>query len=187
MLECNLWQCYQYLLILIDLTSFFQLPKKLSWETGVEALKDALRYEASVTRSIKKVIATCEADPVETGEKRNNEAVVENVNDYHVCPFFLLISSSSSLFITFSYGKQKLNAISLSFAACRLFDRRLLGRTIPWSTRPRRKDLDIGQIDEEPRTIGRIFVRQKTLGLNIHKQFQTQTKFSIFFATPVHG
>lgn len=91
--------------IFIDSNRFsilFQLPKKLSWETGVEALKDALKYEASVTRSIKKVIATCEADPVETGEKRNNEAVVENVNDYHVCPL-------SFSFIKFSYGKPKLN------------------------------------------------------------------------------
>lgn len=76
----------------------------------MEALKDALKYEASVTRSIKKVIATCEADPVETGEKRNNEAIVENINDYHVCPVYLLISTSPSSFITFSYGKQKLNA-----------------------------------------------------------------------------
>lgn len=57
------------------------LPKKLLWETGVEALKDALRYEASVTRSIKQVIAQCEEDPVEIGEK------TVNVNDYHLVDY----------------------------------------------------------------------------------------------------
>lgn len=45
-------------------------PGKTFWTSGVEALKDALRKEAEVTRSIRTVIAQCEND--------------QNTNDYHV-------------------------------------------------------------------------------------------------------
>lgn len=38
------------------------IPTKLSWETGVEALKDALKTEAKVTKSIRQVIEKCEND-----------------------------------------------------------------------------------------------------------------------------
>ncbi|XP_055296308.1 ferritin subunit-like [Sitodiplosis mosellana] len=57
------------------------LPKKTLWTTGVEALKDALKYEVSVTKSIKGVIAQCEEDPVKTDEG------VQNVNDYHLVDY----------------------------------------------------------------------------------------------------
>lgn len=46
------------------------MPQKLSWETGVEALKDALKTEAKVTKSIRQVIEKCEND--------------NSNNDYHV-------------------------------------------------------------------------------------------------------
>lgn len=48
----------------------FQVPAKLSWETGVESLKDALKTEAKVTKSIRQVIEKCEND--------------NSNNDYHV-------------------------------------------------------------------------------------------------------
>lgn len=54
---------------------FFQIPTKLTWQTGVEALKDALRTEAKVTKSIRQVIQKCEDD--------------SGNNDYHVCIFSL--------------------------------------------------------------------------------------------------
>lgn len=46
-------------------------PGHTQWESGVEALKDALRTEAKVTKSIRRVIEKCEAD--------------SDFNDYHVC------------------------------------------------------------------------------------------------------
>lgn len=45
--------------------------KKLEWESGVDALEDALKLEAQVTRSIRDVIKTCEGD----------------VNDYHLVDY----------------------------------------------------------------------------------------------------
>lgn len=47
-----------------------EAPAKTVWPSGVEALKDALRTEAKVTQSIRRVIAVCEND------NKNN--------DYHV-------------------------------------------------------------------------------------------------------
>lgn len=49
---------------------YYQAPPKTTWENGVEALKDALRKEAEVTKSIRQVIETCEDDA--------------KFNDYHV-------------------------------------------------------------------------------------------------------
>lgn len=49
------------------------VPQKLSWDTGVAALKDALRTEASVTKSIRKVIEKCEDD--------------NSNNDYHLVDY----------------------------------------------------------------------------------------------------
>lgn len=60
------------------------VPQKLSWQSGVEALKDALKTEAKVTKSIKTVIAKCEDDQVKTDV--NNEAVSSN-NDYHLVDY----------------------------------------------------------------------------------------------------
>jgi len=57
------------------------VPQKLSWQSGVEALKDALRTEAKVTKSIKTVIAKCEDDTVK------NEAVTTKINDYHLVDY----------------------------------------------------------------------------------------------------
>lgn len=51
------------------------VPSKFKWESGVDALKDALRTEAQVTKSIRGVIAKCEND--------NND------NDYHVRIYYL--------------------------------------------------------------------------------------------------
>jgi len=48
-------------------------PTKTSWPTGVAALKDALRLEASVTKSIKQVIERCEDD--------------DKNNDYHLVDY----------------------------------------------------------------------------------------------------
>lgn len=66
-----------------------QVPKKTTWKTGVEALKDALNTEAAVTKSIRQVISVCE-----------NDKDFNKNNDYHVsvawlsplpCAPFLLI------------------------------------------------------------------------------------------------
>jgi len=58
-----------------DVTNLINVnvPSKTEWTSGVEALKDALRTEASVTKSIKTVIARCEED--------------ENKTDYHISDF----------------------------------------------------------------------------------------------------
>lgn len=55
-----------------DLFSLKAAPK-ITWETGVESLKDALRTEAEVTKSIRQVIASCE----------NSSAF----NDYHLVDY----------------------------------------------------------------------------------------------------
>lgn len=47
-----------------------QAPEKTSWTEGLEALEDALKTEAAVTKSIKQVIQKCEDD--------------DKNNDYHV-------------------------------------------------------------------------------------------------------
>lgn len=53
----------------------FQVPEKTSWDSAVEALKDALRTEAKVTKSIRQVIEKCEDD--------------NSNNDYHVSREFI--------------------------------------------------------------------------------------------------
>uniref|UniRef100_A0A6B2E7V2 Ferritin n=1 Tax=Phlebotomus kandelakii TaxID=1109342 RepID=A0A6B2E7V2_9DIPT len=47
------------------------LPKTLEWKSGVDALEDALRLEAEVTKSIRGVIKECEGDK----------------NDYHLVDY----------------------------------------------------------------------------------------------------
>lgn len=47
-----------------------QAPETTSWDQGVDALVDALKTEAAVTKSIKQVIQKCEDD--------------DKNNDYHV-------------------------------------------------------------------------------------------------------
>lgn len=71
-----------------DLTNLIQVnpPSKTSWKSGAEALKDALRTEAKVTKSIRQVIETCEDD--------------SKFNDYHVS--FGLVWMSLDVF--FSLG-----------------------------------------------------------------------------------
>jgi ferritin heavy chain len=49
------------------------VPQKTSWKNGVEALKDALRTEAKVTKSIRQVIEKCEDD--------------NGNNDYHLVDY----------------------------------------------------------------------------------------------------
>ncbi|CAH0559567.1 unnamed protein product [Brassicogethes aeneus] len=49
---------------------------KTEWATGVEALKDALNLEATVTKKIRDVIKTCE-DPKDSS----------NFNDYHLVDY----------------------------------------------------------------------------------------------------
>jgi len=49
------------------------VPAKTSWKTGVEALKDALKTEAKVTKSIRQVIEKCEDD--------------NGNNDYHLVDY----------------------------------------------------------------------------------------------------
>jgi ferritin len=51
---------------------FRQKPIREEWNSGVEALTDALNLEAQVTRSIREIITTCE------NPKPNP------FNDYHV-------------------------------------------------------------------------------------------------------
>lgn len=41
-------------------TFVMQKPIREEWNSGVEALNDALNLEAQVTRSIREIIATCE-------------------------------------------------------------------------------------------------------------------------------
>nr|AAM44043.1 ferritin 1 [Apriona germarii] len=48
------------------------VPQKTYWDSGVEALKDALNLEASVTKKIRKVIKNCEED---------------SFNDYHIVDY----------------------------------------------------------------------------------------------------
>ncbi|XP_018576395.1 ferritin subunit [Anoplophora glabripennis] len=48
------------------------IPTKTSWPSGLEALKDALKLEASVTQKIRKVIKVCEDD---------------HFNDYHLVDY----------------------------------------------------------------------------------------------------
>ncbi|XP_066596486.1 ferritin heavy chain isoform X1 [Prorops nasuta] len=50
-------------------------PLREDWNSGVEALSDALNLEAQVTRSIREIIATCE-------NPKNN-----NFNDYHLVDY----------------------------------------------------------------------------------------------------
>jgi len=51
-------------------------PPKTTWRTGVDALKDALILEASVTKKIRKVIEVCE-----------NPQTPTNFNDYHLVDY----------------------------------------------------------------------------------------------------
>ncbi|KAF7287528.1 ferritin heavy chain-like [Rhynchophorus ferrugineus] len=63
------------------------VPKKVSWASGVEALRDALKLEASVTKKIRSIIKTCEEDPA--------------FNDYH------LVDYLASDFLTEQYKGQR--------------------------------------------------------------------------------
>lgn len=62
--------------------SNLQVPEIVSWESGLEALQDALRTEAEVTKSIKGVIKTCEDD----NSGRSDASITKGTlnNDYHV-------------------------------------------------------------------------------------------------------
>lgn len=78
-----------------------QFPAKTTWTNGVEALKDALKTEASVTKSIRQVIQKCENDNTN--------------NDYHV----------RSILEQYTYIFQRFFIkilIGFIFAACRLLD-----------------------------------------------------------------
>lgn len=64
--------------MIIDFSFFFfiiQKPLREDWNTGVEALSDALNLEAQVTRSIRDIIITCE------------NPKTSSFNDYHVSIF----------------------------------------------------------------------------------------------------
>jgi ferritin heavy chain len=65
---------------------FLQSPLKERWESGIEALKDALKLEAQVTRKIRDIIAACE----------NPSGDGTGFNDYHVC--LIVFSFLLSLF-----------------------------------------------------------------------------------------
>jgi len=52
------------------------VPQKVSWIHGVEALKDALKTESKVTKSIRQVIEKCESDTTSN-----------NNNDYHLVDY----------------------------------------------------------------------------------------------------
>ncbi|VVC86806.1 ferritin subunit [Leptidea sinapis] len=54
-------------------------PGRTSWTSGQEALEDALKLEASVTRDIRTVIVNCEND-------RNTE-IGKDSNDYHLVDY----------------------------------------------------------------------------------------------------
>jgi len=72
-----------YLLMRGELTSevskLIQNPSPLneSWDSGIDALKGALKLEADVTRKIRDIIAACE-DPTGDGS---------GVNDYHLVDY----------------------------------------------------------------------------------------------------
>jgi ferritin heavy chain len=59
---------------------FLQMPLNESWESGLDALKDALKLEAHVTRKIRDIITACE-NPSNDGK---------GFNDYHVCLLYML-------------------------------------------------------------------------------------------------
>lgn len=68
----------EYLLMRTQLSSVGDLikvnaPEKTSWTEGLEALEDALKTEAAVTKSIKQVIQKCEDD--------------DKNNDYHLVDY----------------------------------------------------------------------------------------------------
>lgn len=68
----------EYLLMRTQLTSVGDLikvhtPERTSWDQGIEALEDALKLEAAVTKSIKRVIEKCESD--------------DKNNDYHLVDY----------------------------------------------------------------------------------------------------
>jgi len=65
---------------------FLQMPINDTWNSGIDALKDALKLEAHVTNKIRDIIAACE-DPSGDGK---------GFNDYHVR---LIIYFSSSYHI----------------------------------------------------------------------------------------
>lgn len=54
------------------------IPDKTEWVSGVDALKDALKLEAQVTKKIRKVIIVCE-DPSKASKEETT-----NFNDYEV-------------------------------------------------------------------------------------------------------
>jgi len=61
--------------LISDVSSLIRVnrPAKTAWKNGVEALKDALRTEAKVTKSIRQVIEKCEDD--------------NGNNDYHLVDY----------------------------------------------------------------------------------------------------
>jgi ferritin len=63
---------------------FLQRPLNDTWNSGIDALKDALKLEAHVTRKIRDIIATCD----------NPSGDGSGFNDYHVCHsvFFFFLS-----------------------------------------------------------------------------------------------
>lgn len=66
-----------------DLAECFLAPKTTTWTSGVEALKEALKIEADVTKSIRQVIVKCEED--KTTDSNDIYCVDGPKNDYHVC------------------------------------------------------------------------------------------------------
>ena len=56
------------------------MPLNESWESGIDALKDALKLEAHVTRKIRDIIAACD----------NPSGDGSGFNDYHVCLIIFL-------------------------------------------------------------------------------------------------
>lgn len=66
--NCSVWVYWREEIFFFD--KITQAPETTSWKQGIDALEDALKTEAAVTKSIKQVIQKCEDD--------------DKNNDYHV-------------------------------------------------------------------------------------------------------
>jgi len=68
---------------------YLQMPINDTWNSGIDALKGALKLEAYVTTKIRDIIKVCE-DPTRNGK---------GFNDYHVC--LIIYFSSCYHFLMF--------------------------------------------------------------------------------------
>jgi hypothetical protein len=64
---------------------FLQVPVNETWDSGLDALKGALKLEADVTRKIHDIITECENGGKTGGKTGGKSGSKTGFNDYHVC------------------------------------------------------------------------------------------------------